>query len=357
MRNVLTLIALLSLPSVVMAQLDEGSDSIRSTVSFLEDRPDKGLPEKTIFIPRSIRDFRLYNSDGTKADSKTTKSQIIMTTKENNISEIKIELPHDVYYEGPPLELKETRHPFANDYNYSGIIPLTNRSWVSGGSYRTTIPTTGAVATATAIYNRMLTDKLLVSGGATVSKYALHSKQYGETTLSAQVAYRFNNQMNLSLFGDYSIQRKDGGLGSFMDRMYPEIPGQIGYGFRPVSSAGIRFDYQVTDWLVINPGLYANRYEFFNNHFSDYGINGHIGIDAHERVTFHLRGQYSLRYGNQGTSVMLRQTMYPQNMYGGGIEFKVNETFSVEAGVNRELNPWTGKWENKPYIMPRFRIK
>lgn len=357
MKKLLTLVILFSFYVTAFAQVESRADTIQRPKLILDDKPGKSLPDKKMFIPRSIRNFRPFNPDGTRADLTDKKSMLIKDAVEIESSEIKIDLPHDVFYVGPPLELKNTRFPFANDYTYNGITPLTARSWISGGGRRVTFPTTGSIGTATAIYNHMLTDKLLVSGGATVSKYGIHGRQYGESILSGQVAYRFNNRMELSVFGDYSIQRKDGGLGSFIDRMYPEMPGMTGYGLRPVASAGMRLDYQVNDWLEVNPGLYTDRYELFGGHNNDYGINGHIGIRAHERVKFHLRGQYSLRHGNKGSSILLQQTMYPQNMYGGGIEFKINQTISIEAGVNRELNPWTGKWETRPYIMPIFHVK
>lgn len=360
MKKLLTPVIIILLSTTAFAQNANERDTVPRSVLILDDKPSQSLPENKMFIPRSVRNFRPFNADGSMVDVSTKKLNPIMDITDTKSSAIKIDLPHDVFYVGPPMQpkdLKGNRFSFVDDYSYSGIKPLTDRSWVSGGSNRTTYPTAGSIGTATAIYNHMLTDKLLVSGGTTITKYGLHGRQYSETVLSGQAAYRFNDRMNLSLFGDYSIQRKDAGLGSFMDRMYPEMPGQIGYGLRPVASAGMRFDYQVNDWLEVNPGLYTNRYELFGGHNNDYGINGHIGIRAHERVKFHMRGQYSLRYGNKGSSILLQQTMYPQNMYGGGIEFKINQTISIEAGVNRELNPWTGKWETKPYIMPIFHIK
>lgn len=357
MRKLLTISAFVIISASVFSQVGETQDTVRVSTSVLNDNPKVGLSDNKMFVPRSIRDFRLYNSNGTRAETSHKKPALPRNIKDVDVSVFDIQLPHDVFYDGPPLELENTRFPFANDYNYSGITPLDNRSWVSGGSYHATMPTIGHITTATAMYNRMLTDKLLVSGGTTISKYRQHGRQLGETILSARAAYRFNDRMNLSVFGDYSVYRRDAGLGSMIDALYPEVPGQIGYGFRPVASAGMQFDYQITDWLEFNPGLYTERYEFFGNHFNDYGLNGHIGIRAHERVKFHMRGRYSLRHGN-GSSVVNRSVMMnPQNMYGGGIEFKINQTISVEAGVNRELNPWTGKWETKPYVMPIFHIK
>lgn len=356
MRKLLFTSVFIMIASVAFSQVGEKRDSTYVPVAVSTDNPKTGLPENKMFVPRSIRDFRLYNSDGTKTELSKRQPIQPKRIKDVDLSSFEIKLPHDVFYVGPPLELENTRFPFANDYNYSGVTALDNRSWISGGSYHSTMPTIGHITTATAMYNRMLTDKLLVSGGTTISKYRLYGRQLGETILSARAAYRFNDQMNLSVFGDYSIYRRDGGLGSMLDAMYPEVPGQIGYGFRPVSSVGMQFDYQITDWLEVNPGLFGERYEFFGSRFSDYGVNGHVGIRAHERVKFHMRGRYSLRNGSN--SVVNRDVMmHPQNMFGGGIEFKINQTISIEAGVNRELNPWTGKWENKPYIMPIFHIK
>lgn len=48
------------------------------------------------------------------------------------------------------------------------------------------------------------------------------------------------------------------------------------------------------------------------------------------------------------------QLFMNQNSYGGTLEFKISDSFGIEAGAEREFNPMTRKWETHPIIMPVF---
>ena len=48
------------------------------------------------------------------------------------------------------------------------------------------------------------------------------------------------------------------------------------------------------------------------------------------------------------------QLFMNQNSYGGTLEFKISDSFGIEAGAEREFNPMTRKWEPHPIIMPVF---
>ena len=50
----------------------------------------------------------------------------------------------------------------------------------------------------------------------------------------------------------------------------------------------------------------------------------------------------------------LIQLFMNQNSYGGTLEFKISDSFGIEAGAEREFNPMTRKWETHPIIMPVF---
>lgn len=266
-----------------------------------------------------------------------------------------LNLPPVSVYLGPPLEAKETHIPFANDYEYSGVIRFSDGAWISGGSSHQTMLTYGAMRKVSAMYNRHLSRNLTVSAGTTINKYELYGRQYTTASLDAIVNYKLNERMNISAYGQYSIQRKDGNLGSVLGGLYPENPGQMSYGFTPTSQFGVNFNYQVTDWLYLSPGVYSARYDFFNNHLNDYGFNGKARIEVSDKVKFNLFGKYSLR-GSQAEQYR-NVNLFPQNSYGGSMEYWFSKTIGVEAGMIREINPFTGKWQNKPYVMPLINIK
>ena len=252
------------------------------------------------------------------------------------------------YYTGPPSELKDSKLPFVNDYNTGGIIPLTNRSWISGGSSRESF-LIGAIGQSTAMYNNQLTNDFAFGVGTTIKKYEYAGKQFRDASLRASLSYRLNERINMNLSGKYSMQRNDGSYGSFLDGFYPESPGDLSHGFKPISTAQFHINYQITDWLSLSPGAYFSTYAFPGQKHDDYGLNGKLGLQVSEHVKFNLMGSKSLQ-GNYNFAP--NGTLYAPAVYGGTMEYKFNKTFGVEAGVLRELDMFTGKWKTKPIIFP-----
>lgn len=117
-----------------------------------------------------------------------------------------------------------------------------------------------------------------------------------------------------------------------------------------------RLNYAPADWVTFSGGAYGAQYYLFNDLRRDFGFNGSVDFKISDRVKIKGFGQYSV-YGRQNHIGGPLMSMFPQTYYGGGMEFKITEKFGVEAGVARELNPMTGKWENVPYIKPVFYSK
>jgi hypothetical protein len=256
------------------------------------------------------------------------------------------------YYTRPPSVLKNTKFPFANDYNTGGIIPLTNRSWISGGSSRESF-LIGTIGQSTAIYNNQLTNDFAFGVGTTIKKYEYVGQQFRDASLRGSLSYRLSDRIHMNLVGEYSVQRSDGGYGSFLDGFYPESPGELSHVFKPISTAQFNINYQITDWLSLSPGAYFSSYAFPNQTHNDYGLSGKLGIQVSERIKFNLMGSKSLQ-GNYNFAP--NGTLYSPATYGGTIEYKFNETFGVEAGVLRELDMFTGKWKTKPILRPTIHL-
>lgn len=131
-------------------------------------------------------------------------------------------------------------------------------------------------------------------------------------------------------------------------------------GMRTVN---MKLNYQPTDWLIISGGPYAAKYNLIynpngigyrQNHYNDIGVNSAIKFILHDRIRLNAYGQYSAYGKGNGIPHM---GLYPNTYYGGGIELKITEKFGIEGGVIRELNPFNGKWVNRPYVAPVFYSK
>lgn len=118
-------------------------------------------------------------------------------------------------------------------------------------------------------------------------------------------------------------------------------------------SVGAQFGYQPTSWLIMSGGPYASKYNVNGMPYNDMGANASLKFILHDRIRVNTFGQYSV-YGKSNRIGVPTSGMYPQSYYGGGLEFKITDSFGIESGIIRELNPMTGKWTNRPYVTPVF---
>lgn len=120
-----------------------------------------------------------------------------------------------------------------------------------------------------------------------------------------------------------------------------------------VRTVNAQLNYRVTDWLYVSGGPYASKYATYSAYRDDFGATGSMKFIVSDRIRFNAYGQYSInaKQNHIGGPLM---DMYPHTYYGGTMEFKISDKFGIEAGMIRELNPFTGKWENKPIISPVF---
>jgi len=123
-----------------------------------------------------------------------------------------------------------------------------------------------------------------------------------------------------------------------------------------VRTVNMRFNYQPSDWLIISGGPYGSKYALYGGNYNDVGVGGSMKFILHDRVRINGYGQYSVRGKHNGVEGPM-MGMYPQTYYGGTIELKISEKFGIEGGVIRELNPFNGKWVNRPYFAPVFYSK
>lgn len=190
-------------------------------------------------------------------------------------------------------------------------------------------------------------------------KKALNSLKSPEFKLESIVQYPIinTNPINkyLPLQNDYNL-RASYSLGnnlSLNTQSYNKEYMHLG-GIRNV---GGQLMYQPTEWLTISGGPYASKYliDFpINNRINnDFGFNGAVQIKLSDNVFINGYGQYSANAERNRIGGPM-SSMFNPTYYGGTMEFKINENWGIEAGLIRELNPWTGKWENQPVIAPKY---
>lgn len=120
-----------------------------------------------------------------------------------------------------------------------------------------------------------------------------------------------------------------------------------------VRSVDFQLNYKLTDWMYVAGGPYASKYDTYSAQMNDFGLNGSMKFIVTDRIRFNAYGQYSSNADrNQIGGPLL--DIFPHTYYGGTIEVKISDKFGIEGGIIRELNPFTGKWENKPIISPVF---
>lgn len=127
-------------------------------------------------------------------------------------------------------------------------------------------------------------------------------------------------------------------------------------GMGAVNTISGSYNQQAIDWLSISLGTYISKQQYYLNSYNDMGFNSNFKFHLNDRFRINVFGQYSL-FGNSNDIGSNAKGLYPQTMYGTSLEYKINEKFGVQGGVVRELDPMTGKWENRPFVAPVFYKK
>lgn len=125
-------------------------------------------------------------------------------------------------------------------------------------------------------------------------------------------------------------------------------------GLGSSTQIGAVYSYMLSDNIIISGGPYAAKYMVNHTIYNDMGVNAALKFNISDRVGFRIFGQYSGFANKHGFNSENRWGMFPQSSFGGAFEYKITDKFGVMGGMNRELNPMTGKWRNVPFLVPVF---
>lgn len=129
-------------------------------------------------------------------------------------------------------------------------------------------------------------------------------------------------------------------------------------GMGGLSSAGAQYNWLISDVVTYSGGATFSKYNIYNSFENNLNLNSQLRFQLSDRFFFNVFGNYSTS-GNKNTDLFrsLNSSMFPQNNYGGSFEFKVTDKWGIMSGVEREFDPFRGKWVTKPFIVPVFYSK
>jgi len=146
-------------------------------------------------------------------------------------------------------------------------------------------------------------------------------------------------------YNQYSINRRSWINTSMLSTNY--------YGLGGVYTIGANINRKLGEFGVLTGGVYASKYNTYNNFSNSTGINGNFKIILTDRISLNTFGQYSIGGNTTGIAPYL-STLYPTSYYGGSLEFKVTDKWGIVTGASSEFDVFSRKWVTRPFIMPLF---
>lgn len=122
---------------------------------------------------------------------------------------------------------------------------------------------------------------------------------------------------------------------------------------------GGAYNYMLTDNLTLSTGAYISKYGDMGTFTGGYKIRNDAGVNASlkyqitDRIALHGFGQYSA-FSKRNNLDSSYAPWYPTTNFGAAFEYKVTKGFGIMGGIERQLNPMTGKWTNVPFLAPVF---
>lgn len=126
-------------------------------------------------------------------------------------------------------------------------------------------------------------------------------------------------------------------------------------GISSMNSMTAGFMIQPMDNWIINISGSAIKYQDFIDIHNDFTINASTYITLSDNWRINILGGYSMNaMKNVVEGVDKKSPFAPSSYFGGSLEYKFTDNFSLEGGMRREFNPWLKRWENVYYIVPKF---
>ncbi len=125
------------------------------------------------------------------------------------------------------------------------------------------------------------------------------------------------------------------------------------YGLGGMTILSGSYSTKIGNFGVVTGGIYASKYNIYNNFVNNMGVNGNMKFILNDRISINAFGQYPINENKTGMFPYLF-TMYPNTYYGGSLEFKVTDKWGLNVGAEREFDVFTRKWVTNTFIVPVF---
>ena len=99
----------------------------------------------------------------------------------------------------------------------------------------------------------------------------------------------------------------------------------------------------------------ADKYRYVGMGYLEtrYGVGGTVSYQLSNAVSLHAFGYY---YGSPITAGPAVAPYLSTSTYGGYADIKFSKYWGTDVGVQRYLNPMTGKWVTDPIVRPYYKI-
>ena len=99
----------------------------------------------------------------------------------------------------------------------------------------------------------------------------------------------------------------------------------------------------------------ADKYRYVGMGYLEtrYGVGGTVSYQLSNAVSLHAFGYY---YGKPMTAGPAVAPYLSTSTYGGYADIKFSKYWGTDVGVQRYLNPMTGKWVTDPIVRPYYKI-
>ncbi len=125
-------------------------------------------------------------------------------------------------------------------------------------------------------------------------------------------------------------------------------------GLMDAATGAVTYHQNIGKWQL-SASVISNKYwmPIQKQLVTQYGIGGTLGYKLNNDISLHAYGYY------YNTNPFVGPAFIPYvstSSYGGYANIRFNDHFSTYVGVNRYINPMTGRWTTSPIVTPSIRI-
>ena len=125
-------------------------------------------------------------------------------------------------------------------------------------------------------------------------------------------------------------------------------------GLMDVASGAATYHQNIGKWQL-SASMIAHKYwmPMQKQLVTQYGIGGTLSYQLNNDISLHAYGYY---YNNNPIVGPAYSPYVNTSSYGGYANIRFSDCFSTDVGVNRYVNPMTGRWTTSPIVTPHLRV-